>query len=225
MAFSMMSLAQGATVAAQHLPLPTRNGGFHTGAGISNDNGGIFDNRELQTFVALNGGIVDQVSFAAHQSRNTTAPLRIDIVTLSDGQPATSLGHALVPIGEFPTADLYPVVLNMRADFSSPSTILTAGTKYGLVFSSEAPNANYRLYGVSEYQLAPANRYLDGDESFSQNGRPYSGSVITGDLYFKVTVTPVPEPSTLILAGFGCAAGLVFNRRQSCRHIGSRLPQ
>lgn len=210
-----MSDAQGEIVAAQHLPLPTTNGGFHTGAGISDDNGAIFDNREMQTFLAMNGGNVDQVSFTAHQSRNTSAPLRIDIVTLVNDQPGTSLGHALVPINEFPTTDVYPAVLNMTADFGPASTILTAGMRYGLVFSSESPNANYRLYGVSEYQLSPAARYTAGRETDSQNGRPYSGSSIESDLYFKITVTPVPEPSSLVLAGMGCVAIAVFARKRS----------
>lgn len=209
------SRARAELVTASHKKLPSTSGGFVSGAGMAVDPPAPnpFDNRESQTFLALVSGSVSRVSFVAHAYSGTTAPLRVDITTVVGGQPAASLGHALVPVEEFPGPFIDDSVLNINVDFSAASTMLNAGTLYSIVFSSEIPNANYGLYGVYESNLAAANRYTSGSRGFSQNGSPFASSA--SDLYFEVTVTPVPEPSTWMLASLGCMLAVFYVRKRS----------
>lgn len=193
--------AHAALITASHTRLPSLTGYFHTGAGMAVDGPAVFDNREAQTFLATETGFADQVAFVAHQSARTTAPLRVDITAVVDGLPGASLAWAIVPIDAFPAGEVSPPDLNVAADFSLSGLLLEAGTAYGIVFSSETSNANYRLYGTR------ADPYPDGSKFSSQNGSPFESSILESDLFFEVTVTPVPEPASVWLAIAGGAVG------------------
>ena len=195
------SIVHGEVLTASFVP--TTSTGFNTGAGQAIDPPAPdpFDNRVAQTFLATVSGTVARVSFTAYQSAGTTAPLRVDIASVVGGLPGTSLGNTIVPIDDFPSS-VDPPELNIDADFGATGPLLQAGTSYAILFSSEAPNANYRIHG-----LHGTGTYADGAYFFSQNDAPWDeGS--TGDLRFEVAVTPIPEPSSWTLALLACVLAL-----------------
>ncbi len=198
--------------------VPTVSSGFNIGAGMAIDPPAPnpFDNRLAQTFVPTVSGEISRVSFLAYQSFGTTAPLRIDIASVAGGLPVSPLATAIVPISSFPTSIDLPPVLNIHADFSATGFVLQAGVSYAIVYSSNEPNANYRIHGSPAF-----NPYADGAAFQSQNGAPWM--VMNGDdLYFEVTVTPVPEPSAFVLAGMGCGLALLVTFSHRSRRSARR---
>jgi hypothetical protein len=203
---------EAAVVTALHTRHPSASGGFHAGAGMAEQSPLVFDNRQAQSFLATVSGLVQEVSFVAYQSTGTTAALRVDITSVVSGLPGASLAAASVPIAAFPESVSVPD-LNVSADFSFTGLVLQAGTPYAIVFSSEVPNANYRLHGATSSHVPTSDPYPSGSKFSSQNGSPFEASPIKSDLYFQVTVDPVPEPAAVWLACCGLAL-LALNWRR-----------
>lgn len=191
-----------ADIVAQHIYTDDVNSTFNSGAGMSADGGDIFDNRIAQSFTATTAGQIGAVRFVASAFGSTTADLRVSLVTMTQGQPASTLASLLVASETFTSGFLSsPYEMTHSIDFTSMGISVEQGQRYALVFSTDATEANYRIYGDFE-------GYSDGAYLFSQNGNAYSQQ--SGDIYFQVETT-VPSPSSTMLLGLGT---LVTTRRR-----------
>ena len=199
------SVQAASIVTASHTLPPSASSWFNTGAGIGTD-GIVFDNREAQTFTATTSGILDTVSFVATRLSGTTADLRVTLTNLIGGQPGVSIASGLVGVNSFAEGFLSgnPDEFTTAINFFSENIFLEAESQYAIVFSTDTTEANYRIYG--DY-----SGYLDGTEMHFQNSGPFEPSS-SADLFFEVSVNPIPEPTTLLLLGFGA---MMLRRKRS----------
>jgi len=193
-------------VTASHSAPDAPSSFFNSGAGMALD-GILFDNVEAQSFTAEQTGILSDIALTASRlDVNTTADLRIDVVTWN---PSDEVGQVLatgfLPAEGFSTGFLSQLNFNTFINFSSTSIEIVQGLEYALVFSTDVPNANYRLYGD---RLG----YSGGSRFQSQNGSPFdSGS---GDLFFQARVVAIPEPGSGVCLVIGCFAGIAGRRKR-----------
>lgn len=192
-----------ADIIAQYAYGDDVNGIFNSGAGMTGDDGQIFDNRLGQSFVADATGMVGSVSFVASALGPASADLRVSLTTFAQGQPGSVLGSVLVGSGTFDSGFLPSYEFTHSIDFSGAGIALTAGQSYALVFSTDTPDANYRMYGDYE-------GYAGGTSLFSQNGSPYD--MRSGDYYFQVS-TVVPAPGAAMLLGLAALPTSTRRRR------------
>jgi hypothetical protein len=95
----------------------------------------------------------------------------------------------------------------MYFTFDSPIT-LSANTSYGLdLQTGTSPNFYFELAGDNTDVYA-------GGSAYSTTRAGTTPTMDTGDRVFDVSLTPVPEPSTLALIGFGGLA-LLLRRRSA----------
>jgi len=181
------SYGQGPVVTASHLPPLNPGSSFNTGAGMGFD-GILFDNVEVQTFTAQQPGVLFDIGFTASRlDETTTADLRVDIATWT---PANEIDQILATV--FVSADTFltgfvnQLELNTFVDFSQESVEIEQGVQYAIVFSTDVPNANFRLSG-DNLGFAGGNRFD------SQNGSPFETSFGESDLFFEARVVAVPE--------------------------------
>ena len=142
------------------------------------------------------------ISFTASTFGQASADLRVSLTSFVAGQPATTLASQLVAANSFQDGSINNHdTFSHTIDFTNANLQLEANTQYALVFSSDTPDANYRIYGNSE-------GYLQGANYFSQNGSEFS--LRSGDLFFQVE-TGIPAPSSLALISL---AALTATRRR-----------
>jgi len=163
---------------------------FNIGAGVGTD-GSIFDNRLLQTFTSSTTGTVSSISLLISKIEPTTADLRVSIVGVSSGQPVSTLDTSLLRASSVGTSSLFSETEFSHQVFFSDTITVSAGVKYGFLLSTDSTEANFRFYGSRN----PG--YAGGELWDFQNSGPYTQT--TGDLFFDVGVTPVPEPSSYSL--------------------------
>lgn len=201
---SVAPAAAGSTVTAGN---PYVAGGVFSelvgvGYSVPPSYGEIIDRRMAQTFTAGTGGVVDQVSFRAANLFGHPTDLRVAIAEVDSGQIGATLGSLLVDFNAIPGSPPPPSVdLNIVADFLTEGITLEQGRQYALVFSTDVSEANYSLYGS---RPASGSEYLGGLVYRSVAGAPYDPAAgQSDDLFFQVTVVPIPEPATagLVLLG------------------------
>ena len=90
--------------------------------------------------------------------------------------------------------------------------MLEAGVSYAVVFSSDTPEANYRIYG-------DRSGYSEGANLRFQNSGPYVDAA-GSDLLFRVTANPIPEPKATFL--FGLTSLVLWAAHRT--HQGRRKP-
>lgn len=191
--------AEPIVTAAKHM-FPDGGRSFSNGgAGMATD-GIVFDNVLGQTFTAEQTGILYEVSFIATRLNDlTSADLRIDIAEYFSDQPGDVLGTSYIPAQEFETGFLSgnPDTFNKTVSFAREDISLRIGARYALLFSTDVTEANYRVYGDN-------SGYLGGNWIKSQNGAPFSYSGSTSDLFFRVNLISVPEPSSIAAVTIAC---------------------
>lgn len=190
-----------AEVTAEFVPSPGLNSVFNIGAGMAFDPPAVdpFDNRTAQTFIAAVAGQPVEASVVAYRI-NTTAPLWLDVVKLSGGQVADVIASGSVAADVFSTDALNaPYVFTVAS--LTPVGALVAGEEYALVLRSATPDANYRIHGTS------AQPYVSGQLLRSQNSPQFQPQRLDSDIFFRVAVAPVPEPtSAALLCAFAAFA-------------------
>lgn len=167
-----------------------------------------FDNRIAQTFVATVAGQPVEASVIAYRI-NTTAALWLDVVKLSGGQVAEVMASGSIAPENFSTSAPNAPYSFTTASLT-PMDALVAGEEYALVLRSATPDANYRVYGTS------AVTYGQGEVLRSQNSTVFQGQGLGSDIFFRVTVEPVPEPASAALLA-GCVAFAAANRSRRRR--------
>jgi hypothetical protein len=194
---TMSSLRAAPVVTAEFQPPPGLSSGFSTGAGMGIDPPAPnpFDNRLAQTFEAIVAGRPATASLIVIRPLNTNAPLWVDIVTMSGGQVASVFASGSLAPAAFSTGpDPDPFQFNATVPLTATGALI-AGEEYAMVLRSATPDANYRVYGTSQVNYDP------GDAFRSQNSLTFDRG-LSGDLFFRVTVEPVPEPAGIAL--FAC---------------------
>jgi hypothetical protein len=168
---------------------------FSIGAGIGYDGPFAFDNRVCQTFTAAETGRLTSASFVATYLDVTNVDLRLVMCTMRQGQPDTPVASALIDLATFEHMnDLgQPSAFTHTVDLSAWNVAVESGVEYGLVFQTDSPDANYRLYG--DYEGYSGGELLDYQNGPSFEPRP-------GDLFFEVRVA-IPGPgAAIVLAGW-----------------------
>ncbi len=177
--------AKAALVTAELAPFGST--GFNVGAGIAFDPPAptAFDNRLAQTFTATVGGVPFSASFIVTGGSSYTAPLVVDLVTLSGNQVSGVLATGSLAVSSIPT-DLPsgPLAYTAVVPLSAMGSLLT-GQSYAVVLRSATPDANYRLTGTS-------GAYGSGELLESQNSPQFQPLGFGADLFFQVTVVPEP---------------------------------
>ena len=199
--------ANASTVTASHVFPTNGSGHYNVGAGLGTD-GAVFDNRQAQTFTARVGGYVSDASFIASRLPVTNVDLRVSIAPLIGGQPGLIIGSTTLNVDSFADGFLSgnPDSFTSVADFRSERVLLVADREYAMVFGTDTVEANYRIYG-------DRSGYTDGEHIRSQNGSEFRPLGLDSDLFFEITVIPVPEPSTSFLATVGFLS--LLRRRKS----------
>jgi hypothetical protein len=195
-------------VTAEFAPPVGLNGWFNIGAGMAYDAPAPtpFDNRLAQTFVATTSGLPMTASLIADLPLSTFADLTIDIGRLEGGLAADIIATGTISPDKFGSGvNSSPMTFNGVVELLAIDEI-TAGETYAIFFRSSTTDANYRIYGTD------GNRYGEGQAWRSQNNPMYTPMLSSSDLFFQVTVTPVPEPSACLLALAPIAAMLVKRR-------------
>ncbi|MEA5614591.1 hypothetical protein [Nodularia spumigena] len=201
--FLLLSVCN-AGIIAQHRYTDGVNATFNSGAGMSADGGVVYDNRRGQSFIAAGTAQVGAVSFVASSLSQATADLRLSVMSFSQGQPTTVLGSKLISANTFTSGFLSsPYEFTHTIDFTGLGITVQSDRQYALVFSTDSPDANYRIYGDYE-------GYADGASLYSQNGSPFSQQ--TGDFYFRIGAA-IPAPSAAVYLGLAALAASARRRR------------
>jgi hypothetical protein len=147
-----------------------------------------------QTFTAGLSGEIDQVDLDLEKSGAPTAPLTVEIRSVSGGVPdSTVLGTATVPAS---AVTLFPPAF-VPVSFAVPAPV-TAGTQYAIVaYAATAQSDRY------EWSLGATPDPYPAGAAFFIASSPPTGTWTSGDpedLTFKtyvapVTTTPVPTPT------------------------------
>lgn len=219
-----LAMCQGlhAAITISEHPYPPDGSGFYSvGAGTGSDSGVIYDNRIAQTFLAATTGYIESLTFYAYRFGYSSmdADLRVSVTEILGGQPGNVLVSAYVPFSSISIGS--PLLEHLRDGSAairivfSATTLLESGVTYALVFSSDTPEANYRMIGHSG--LITADNYLGGEQLRSQNGSLYIGN-FGADLNFSVEAAPIPEHG---VPGMFCAAAVaaMFLRKRSALPI------
>ncbi|QDU87939.1 hypothetical protein Pla175_13060 [Pirellulimonas nuda] len=189
-----------------------RGTGAQAGMGI--DSGTLYDNRVAQTFITEVGGRLATASFVARRFSGTMDELKVSIFTMLDGQPATEIASTRLEAEAFGEDLIFsPATYTSVADFTSRHVLLDPETEYAMVFSVDVVDARYQIQG---YLLSGESHspYPNGSFLKSQNGSPFEPGASTADLYFQVTVTPVPEPAAITLTTLAVSSCLTLRKRQ-----------
>lgn len=169
----------------------------------------VYDNRQAQIFTTTSSGYLSSISFNSYRINPTNADLRVSVTSIIGGQPRTVLESIIVTSTTISSQSLSSAFL-LGGNFSNTITatgnlLLQANTQYAIVFSTSSIEANYRLYG--DYSA-----YSGGSNSSFQNSGPYKTS--GGNLLFRVSATPIPEPGSLTTCILS-AIFLITRRRRS----------
>ncbi len=203
-------------VTAEFAPPPSLRSGFSTGAGMAIDPPAPdpFHNRLAQTFEATVAGRPATASLIVIRPPSTNASLWVDIVTMSGGQVASVLASgSLTPVEVSIGPDPEPFQFNATVSLAATGA-LSAGEEYAMVLRSATPDANYRVYGTSQVS------YDQGDAFRSQNSSTFDRD-LSGDLFFQVTVEPVPEPIGMRSLAVAISGGLLLRRWPGPGRLGS----
>jgi hypothetical protein len=137
------------------------------------------------------------------------ANLTMYLLPVSGGAPATGLGSALAswsvtsPVWSSP--GLYPIT---AVDTSSAGLIFSSGDKFAIVLESSTPNV---VTGWGTFGLWGSVTPFDRSNPTAAWDTNVLGS--GWDPALRTTMSAVPEPGTLALAGIGLL-GMVFRRRR-----------
>lgn len=202
-------------VAAENLPPgPMRSGGGSGGVGGVFGNGDypgvFFDSFIVQTFLAEESGFLASISLVVqnHSQSASGVPLVVSLVSILGEAvtPSESIGDimatAFVAYEDIERSSVaappYSREYNTVASYDA-TLLLTAGVKYGIrIGTPEGSGAHLRIWKPSNHDYADGER-LENEIGGIEN-RP------DDDIFFKVTVAPVPEPRVLGLLAMGCAA-------------------
>lgn len=168
--------------------------------------------RAAQTFTAEMEGWLRSASFTAASLDLDPSGLSVAVTSLSGGQPgailATSPFHGLYVKGHF--NDI--TVLNATADFAGSQVMLETNQQYALLFIAERLNSHFQVLG--DQTVGTGRDYPGGEILRSANGEAFV-SLPIGELMFEVTVTTIPEPSTLVFGLVGTAAWCAQRRSRN----------
>jgi hypothetical protein len=165
-----------------------------------------------QTFSVSTAGLqIDSITVKVEPkfslvAADTTLTLRINIVTVDPETEATTLFTVLTQSGLLqPIGDNQGPYITFQLD--TPYAVLP-GTTYGFDFST---NAEYFAF-----TSADDTAYTGGTAYTSQSD---ANATFRGlDRTFLITLSPVPEPSSVALAVLGSIGVMSMRRRQSARH-------
>ncbi len=199
-----------------------RSGGGSFGVGGLYGNGyyypGVYYHSfVVQTFVAEESGVLRSISLVVqnHLSSQVGDPLVVSLVSiLGDAvTPSQSIGNVLA------TAPIPAMDIELSREVESPylndyNATVAYNTGFELI-SGET-------YGIrigTPYEMGSHLRIWLTDGNTFTGGRLFKNEILgleerlRGDLFFKVMVTPVPEPTLLILATAGLFPLLLVRRR------------
>ena len=144
--FILSSLASTAYAesTASHTMLGASNL-FNTGAGVGTD-GSVFDNRLLQTFTPTTTGTLSSISLLVSKINPTNADLRVSLVSVSSGQPISTLDTSLLDSDSVGTTSLFSETEFSHDVIFSDTITVSAGVEYGFLLSTDSVEANYRFY-------------------------------------------------------------------------------
>lgn len=184
-----------------------------------------FDRQLAQTFLAETTGTLKRVAVTAGAragaAQNDGLGLRMSIASFDPqtGQISEMLSSA--PVEEVETLPGFggpfsqPDVLQALADFESARIELRAGSSYAMIFSAERFGDSFFILGGT------LPDYEKGLIAGRLNDEPFLFRPIT-DLFFEVTVSTVPEPSTLLMAFAPLALGVYRRRNISWRPLAEK---
>lgn len=159
--------------------------------------------RAAQTFTAEMEGWLHSASFTAASLDLDPSGLSVAVTSLSGRQPgailATSPLHGLYIKGHFDDI----TVLNATADFTGSQVMLETNQQYALLFIANRLNSHFQVLG--HQTVGTPYHYAGGELLRSASGASFE-SLTIGELMFEVTVTTIPEPSTLVFGLVGMAA-------------------
>jgi hypothetical protein len=160
-----------------------------------------------QTFTAGMAGTLSSVNVSMSKGSSTTANLTMSIwSTGTSGFPLAELASSTVAASTIPLVDQSVVVT--FSDFSQAVTV-RPGLMLAIRLDSPALNISpYQMRYDWSYDLpgqyAGGRSYIYGSTSFDQ---------ADADFYFQTYVTPVPEPSGILL-GLLSLSPFVFKSRR-----------
>lgn len=178
------------------------------------DSGTLYDKQVAQTFITEVEGRLATASFVARRFSGTMGDIRVSIFTISDGQPTIEVASTQLEAIAFGEDYRFrPTEYTSVADFTSQHVPLAPETEYAMVFSTNVVDARYQIQG---YYLSSDSRspYPNGSLLTSQNGSPFEPSATSADLYFEVTVTPIPEPAAVLLTTLAVCSSLILAKRR-----------
>jgi hypothetical protein len=166
----------------------TQTGGFvATTESCIPPNPTCVDVSHAETFTAGLSGAVDRVDLVLDRSNATTAPLTVEIRTVTSGCPSatvlasTQVAAADVPVATGPTPPFDAIT------FPNPAPV-AAGSQYVVVFYTASGN-DYLGYGST------ADPYSGGQACSSFSTPPSTwGAEANLDFAFKTYVGPLPPP-------------------------------
>jgi len=169
-----------------------------------------------QSFVAGHNATLSHIEIRAGATWFT--PITLSVLDFSDSLPNEVLASRTLMPGN-PTLE-YWVTFNLR----NHSLRLTAGKEYAIAL--ELPSTDGSAGWLSSLWGDPVRRYEPGGvyfrhpkafdgEQLPNEGRWYrlGEQNLDNDLFFRVFVVPVPEPSAFVLLVIGCAAFAIRRRR------------
>ena len=200
--------SDAATVVVEHILPPTSTSWFNAGAGMGTD-GKVYDNRQAQIFTTTSSGYLNSISFNSYRLNPTNADLRVSVTSIIGGQPRTVLESIIVTSTAISSKSLSSAFLpggNFSNTISATGNLLLqANTQYAIVFSTSSIEANYRLYGDYSAYSGGSNLSFQNSGPFRTNG---------GNLLFRVTATPIPDPGSLMMCILS-ASFLITTRKRS----------
>lgn len=164
-----------------------------------------------QSFTPVVSGLLDSIGLRTNGSLSAGTALLTLEVRSGDGLGGTFLGGVTTQdiAGRFT-----PNTHDFSVDLRQANIQLEAGSRYTFVISSVGGTSDFALRGS-----------VGSDNNLYTGGQLYAaGYTNTGgwDLTFSTNVTPVPEPSTLVLLAVGLGlVPLALRRRRVCARTGA----